>query len=319
VIAVVSAREGELALGSLEAVAECGGRAIVVGSGTEAAADELVGVAFHVRTWERASFEPGTWATGLAEVLQHEPIVVLPASPDGRDLAPRLAAALGRPLVANAVAVHREGATVTRYGGLALEDIHTSGPFVATLHPGARGVEREPGVPLAIVDVDPEPSLAHVPPDGDVLGVLAPDIATMDLTEAPRIVTAGAGLDGPERVAQLARVATGLAAALGATRVVTDRGWAGHERQIGTTGVVVDPRLYIAFAVSGAVQHTSGLGQPDHVISVNVDPHCPMMAIADLAIVSDANAVIDALERRLARPEGAEVIAFPQPAGVARG
>ncbi|MCU1390297.1 MAG: Electron transfer flavoprotein alpha subunit, partial [Ilumatobacteraceae bacterium] len=77
--------------------------------------------------------------------------------------------------------------------------------------------------------------------------------------------------------------------------VITDRGWVGHDRQIGTTGVVVDPALYIAFGISGAVQHTSGLGQPDHIISVNTDPHCPMMQLADLAIVSDANAVVAAL------------------------
>jgi electron transfer flavoprotein alpha subunit len=79
----------------------------------------------------------------------------------------------------------------------------------------------------------------------------------------------------------------------------------GHSRQIGTTGVVVDPDLYIAFGVSGAVQHTSGLGQPDHVISVNTDPHCPMMQMSDLAIVCDANAVVAELEQRLGRNAGA--------------
>jgi electron transfer flavoprotein alpha subunit len=72
-----------------------------------------------------------------------------------------------------------------------------------------------------------------------------------------------------------------------------------HARQIGTTGVVVDPRLYIAFGVSGAVQHTAGLGQPDHIISVNLDEHCPMMSLADLALVADANEVLEILEQRL--------------------
>ena len=84
---------------------------------------------------------------------------------------------------------------------------------------------------------------------------------------------------------------------MGATRVITDRGWVGHERQIGTTGVVVGPELYVAFGISGAVQHTSGLGDPRHVISVNIDPYCPMMQMSDLAVVSDANAVLDELER----------------------
>jgi electron transfer flavoprotein alpha subunit len=91
---------------------------------------------------------------------------------------------------------------------------------------------------------------------------------------------------------------------MGATRVVTDAGWVGHERQIGTTGVVVDPRLYVAFGISGAVQHTSGLGDPQHVVSVNLDPHCPMMALADLAVVADASAVLRALADQLGLSAG---------------
>ena len=91
---------------------------------------------------------------------------------------------------------------------------------------------------------------------------------------------------------------------MGATRVITDRGWIDHTRQIGTTGVVVDPRLYLAFGISGAVQHTAGLGHPDHIISINVDQHCPMMELADLAVVADANATLDELQLRLAGAGG---------------
>jgi electron transfer flavoprotein alpha subunit len=126
----------------------------------------------------------------------------------------------------------------------------------------------------------------------------------MDLAEAPRILGGGAGLDSAERFVQLAAVARALNASMGATRVVTDRGWVSHARQIGTTGVVVDPRLYLAFGISGAVQHVSGLGRPDHVISVNTDAHCPMMGFADLAVVADANATLDALARRLGVADG---------------
>ena len=96
---------------------------------------------------------------------------------------------------------------------------------------------------------------------------------------------------------QMGRIGTAVGASVGATRVVTDRGWMPHARQIGTTGVVVDPDLYLAFGISGAVQHTSGLGNPAHVISVNTDGHCPMMQLADLAITADANATLDELER----------------------
>jgi electron transfer flavoprotein alpha subunit len=141
-------------------------------------------------------------------------------------------------------------------------------------------------------------------PDADVLAVLAPDAATVDLAEAGRIVGGGAGLRSTEQFDQLATLGAQLGASVGATRVITDRGWVGHERQIGTTGVVVDPDLYLAFGISGAVQHTSGLGHPDHVISVNTDAHCPMMQLADLAVVADANEVLAALVGLLGEPTG---------------
>ena len=89
----------------------------------------------------------------------------------------------------------------------------------------------------------------------------------------------------------LGAVATALGCATGATRVVTDAGWAPFARQIGTTGAVVDPELYLAFGISGAVQHVSGIGQPRDVVSVNLDASAPMMAMADLALVTDAVAL----------------------------
>ena len=111
---------------------------------------------------------------------------------------------------------------------------------------------------------------------------------------------AGDGVEAVRaRFQRLVTVGEALDASMGATRVVTDAGYVGHERQIGTTGVAVDPALYVAFAISGAVQHTAGLGHPEHVISVNTDPHCPMMAMADLAVVTDANGLLDELAARL--------------------
>lgn len=296
VLAVVPVRAGALPAGGAEAVAEADGRALVVGDGTVVAAEELIGVARRVDTVELGAFLPGAWAAALAVLLADEPAVLLPACPDGRDLAPRLAFELGRPLYAGAVAVARDRATLARHGGLVLEEAAIGGPFVATLVPGVRGVDA--GSHAAHIEVRPAPNGA-VRTDATVLEVLPPDVATMDLSEAPRILGGGAGLADRETFEALAELATALKASMGATRVITDRGWLGHERQIGTTGVVVSPRLYLAFGISGAVQHTSGLGNPDHVISVNTDPHCPMMQLADLAIVADANEVVAELHARL--------------------
>lgn len=295
-IALVPVRDGVVPAGGREAVAECDGRALVVGSQAAAAAGALAGVTRGVvRVWETPGFRPGAWAAVLATVVADDYVVVLPGSPDGRDLAPRLAHVLGRPLLAGALRVGEHGADVVRHGGLVIEELAVQGPFVATLQPGARGVDdhgESADVELLDLAIGDEP-------DAQIIEVMPPDAATMDLSEAPRIVAGGAGLDGAERFAQLADIARALDASMGATRVVTDRGWVEHARQIGTTGVVVDPRVYLAFGISGAVQHTSGLGSPEHIVSVNLEPHCPMMQLADLAIVADANAVLDELARRL--------------------
>jgi electron transfer flavoprotein alpha subunit len=192
------------------------------------------------------------------------------------------------------VAISDGAVSISRFGGLQIADFAVSEPIVATMQVGCRGPEyiAAPAEVIALPNTLPISS----PSNGVVsISVLPPDAATMDLSEAPRIVGGGAGLRTAEAFSMLEQVATVLDASMGVTRVITDRSWVSHERQIGTTGVVVNPRLYISFGISGAVQHTSGLGQPDHIISVNTDPHCPMMQMSDLAIVSDANIVLEEL------------------------
>ena len=132
------------------------------------------------------------------------------------------------------------------------------------------------------------------------LRILPPDPATADLAEADRIVAGGQGLGSTGEFERLGRVGAALGASLGGTRVASDAGWIPFERQIGTTGAIVHPSLYLAFGISGATQHTTGLGDPEHIISVNTDASCPMMTMADLAIVADATAVVAALEAALA-------------------
>ena len=298
-VAVIPVRGGVLAPGALETVLETAGRTVLIGDGTRDAAVELAGHVEVVELVETGPAGPGTWAAVLEPHLAGATRLILPGSPDGRDLAPRLAARLGWALIAGAIEVAADQVEVVRHGGLVQHTIGPAGPFVATLQPGVRSVpmpdrdEAPEVVELTIGDTNA--------PDARVIEILPPDAATMDLVEAPRIVGGGAGLmsgDDAEirlRFETLVELGTAIGATMGATRVVTDAGWVGHERQIGTTGVVVDPDLYLAFGISGAVQHTAGLGHPDHIISVNLDPHCPMMAMADLAVVADANATLDAL------------------------
>ncbi|HEY2814007.1 MAG TPA: mycofactocin-associated electron transfer flavoprotein alpha subunit [Acidimicrobiales bacterium] len=293
-LALVVVRDGVLPSGADECVAEASGHALLCGSGTEAAAKQLV-AAVGVRCAELGSFAPSAWSRTLVDSLRDVEVVVLPASADGRDLAPRLAFELDRPLLAGAIAVDEHHATLVRGGGLLAEPHPIDGAVVVTFEPGVRGVE-----PIESVPAIERLELAVVPGhDPELVELVPPDPATMDLAEAARIAAGGAGLGGPEAFDVLQRVATALGASFGASRVAADAGWAPQDRFIGTTGVAVDPQLYLAFGISGAVQHVAGLGQPDHIVAVNTDPSAPMMAMADLAIETDARALLDELARRL--------------------
>ncbi len=303
-LAVIVVRDGRLPVGADESISECNGRALLVGSGTRSAAAEVDHVANQVTTIELGDFRPAAWAATLATHLDDEQVVVMPASPDGRDLAPRLAAELHRPLYAMAIAVSPTRIDLVRGAGSELHSFEPPSGFVATLQPGVRGVDHvTTTATVTEVTVALAATLADFN-DATTEALLPPDSATIDLSEADRIVAGGAGLDDRRRFDQLATFGAVLRASVGATRVITDRGWIGHERQIGTTGLMVDPQLYVAFGISGAVQHTSGLGQPAHIVSINTDPHCPMMQLADLAVVADANAVLDDLLEQIARDDG---------------
>lgn len=321
VIALVPVRAGELCAGGAEALAEAlgagGAGIIVVQHDADLTSDVCGYLSDRVRAVKCGDFAPGRWSHQLAPLVEDTRVVLLPGSPDGRDLAPRIAARLGRPLLAGALQVTAEQVSVPRAFGAELHRFATDSPVVATLQVGVRGVaegeisgasagaSRHEIEPSALADVpgDVPDVPADMPRDVRVEKVHEPDVATMDLAEAPRIMGGGAGLAAAEDFERLGAVAEVLGAAMGATRVITDRGWVHHDRQIGTTGVIVDPDLYLAWGISGAVQHTAGLGHPAHIISINTDPHCPMMQLADLGIVSDAPAVLQALAERLTDPD----------------
>ena len=295
-IAVVPVRGAVLPAGADETIAEAGGVVLLAGSGTGEAAVSLAVDTVSVATAEIGDPAFGAWAVALAPLLAAYHAVLLPASADGRDLAPRLAAAMDRPLLAGATEYRDGEVRLARRGGLVMEQVTADGPVVVTLLPGVRGIEpRQRDLPT------PEPVTATVVAghDATVLHVVPPDPGTMDLAESRQIMAGGAGLRGPADFRLLNEVATAIGASMGATRVVADMGWVAHERYIGTTGVAVNPELYVALGISGAIQHITGLGTPRHVVAVNTDPSCPMMAMADLALVTDAPGLLEALARRL--------------------
>ncbi len=324
-VAVVVARRGRLPAGADDAVAACRGAVVVVGSGTEEAAAALPAARRVLRSETGDAFRPADLAARLAPVLGEWPLVVLPASADGRDLAPRLAGALGRPLLAGCelVSATRPGsdgdgrgrptvtAALSRLDDRVLVDVVVDGPAVATLVPRPRDAAPAPGPP-AVEVLELPPSDESDLPDPHLVELLEPDLATLDLADARVVMAGGAGLaaglddeSARQSFVLLGEVANALGGAAGATRVATDAGWTGYERQIGTTGVAIDPDLYVAFGISGAAQHVGGLGTPGRVVSVNLDGSSPMTAMADLGLVADAGQVLAELARRLGVGTGA--------------
>jgi electron transfer flavoprotein alpha subunit len=287
--AVIPIRQSICATGFGETVSECDGRVVLIGDGCIEAATQLQGIAREITIVEAGDFAPAAWARFLAPQLAGDDIIVLPTSPDGRDLAPRLAYELGVDLYAGAVRVSPQVVDLVRWGGLLIESIWPEQRFVATLQVGSRDIFQVSG-DATVSQLNYVADIATC--DAEIVNIAPPDITSIDLAEARRIVAGGAGIINEAVFATLGSVATAVGASLGATRVVTDRGWVDHVRQIGTTGVVVAPNLYMAFGVSGAVQHISGLGRPEHIIAVNIDASCPMMQMADLAVVGDANEII---------------------------
>jgi electron transfer flavoprotein alpha subunit len=332
-VAVIVVRDGVLPAGAIEASLEAGGNAYLVGSNVDLAAKELASAraAHSIRTHTVKLDDFADVAEVARQDLftasQEPRRVVLPSSPDGRDLAPRLAYLLDVPLYANSIMVAVGRISVTRANGHVAEEYDPGPAFVATLIPAVRGTQPlyEHTSIINILhdmsdsttndtstnataatnnDTNRTEARAHVAVES--LSIDPPDPSTMDLTEAKRIIAGGQGVGSTDRFNALQKFASSIGGSLGGTRVASDAGWIPFERQIGTTGVIVKPELYLAFGISGATQHTSGLGDPDHVISVNLDSSCPMMAMADLAIVADANAVIDSLNNKLASLTTAE-------------
>ncbi len=306
VIAVIPVREGELPLGGADVAWEVGqhGLTLLMGTGCAKAAAALP-AELTVWGWDAGEYAPGGWAEQLAPLLRSAGRILLPASPDGRDLAPRIAAVLDRPLVAGVAEIRGALALVPRWNGAALAEVALTADAVVTRLPNtsaaappspAGATYRELSFPVA--PVTPTAS------DAELTELMPSDPATVDLSEAHRIIAGGAGigvgeLTGPEAFVLLAKVTEALSASLGATRLVADLGWVDPERYIGTTGVSVDPDLYVALGISGAVQHLTGLGDPPHIVAANTDPSCPMMARAELALVCDAQELLTALAARL--------------------
>jgi electron transfer flavoprotein alpha subunit len=245
------------------------------------------------------------WVSALAWMIHaREPLLVATSgTANGRDWMPRLAARLRLPYAPGCLSIDLQDDAL-----LALRPIYEGRAYVqtrttlngrtalATLLTGVRGnpapgerVHEQPS--LAITRFEAVIDTADISGRVQHLETQSPSPEEVELEAAERIIAGGRGI-GLEGFAYIAEFARQLGAAVGATRVATDRGWVEHARQIGATGKSVHPKLYIACGISGAAQHTSGMHEAQTVIAINPDRTAPIFALADLGLLGDANLVL---------------------------
>jgi electron transfer flavoprotein alpha subunit len=216
---------------------------------------------------------------------------------------PRLAARLQLPFVPGCLGLdlHDDGLFALRsvYEGRAYIQTRTTlhgKTALATIIPGVRGnptspTSRQSTQQMAVTHLTPDLPSAQKQARIRQMGIQAPSPEAVELDAAERIVAGGRGI-GREGFTNVAAFARLLGAAVGATRVATDRGWIEHERQIGATGKSVHPKLYIACGISGAAQHTSGMREAQTVVAINPDRSAPIFALSDLGLLGDANSIL---------------------------
>jgi electron transfer flavoprotein alpha subunit len=224
--------------------------------------------------------------------------VVFAASAQGKDLAPRTAAALRTTIATDVTSFKLDGdalvVTHPGYTGKVVQTLRLTGsPALLSVRPGAVTAEKVQGAGR-VEQLQPagDPSASRVVVTSMALG----DTKKLDLGEAPVIISGGRGLRAAENFKLVEDLAAAFGnAAVGATRAVTDEGWRPHTDQIGQTGRLVSPDLYIAVGISGAIQHLAGMRTSRCIVAINKDKEAPIFKIADYGIVGDVFEVVPAL------------------------
>jgi len=305
ILVFVEQRNGVVRQASLQAVSEAhrqaGGdvAAVLVGSGIGGAAAGLgaFGAAkvFVADDPNLALYSSEGYGEAVVKAVEatSPDAVFFAGTAMGRDLAPRVAAALGVGALADVVALTKDGdqfvARRPVYSGKAFATVDSAGvkPQVISLRPNVFAAE-ETGGSAEVIALDGL-SLAIRAVVKELVDTGGGEI---DVAEADIIVSGGRGLKGPENFALIRSLADALGGAVGASRAAVDAGWIEHKHQVGQTGKVVSPSLYIAAGISGAIQHLAGMSSSKIIVAINKDPDAPIFKIADYGIVGDLFDVI---------------------------
>ena len=274
---------------------------LVIGSGLDAVAAEAKKFVDRLYVADDAAFaqynaEKWTAAAAAAVQASDARVVVASASRTGRTWTARLAARLDAALLEDTLESWAEEGKILakRYSFLnrVTETQAATLPVVLSVKPNTTPLAEPAGEgslqPLSVELGDLEGRV-------EVLEVVKEEAKRVSLTEADVVVSGGRGLGSPEAFKQVEELADLLGGAVGATRAVVDAGWRPYAEQVGQTGKTVQPNLYIALGISGAVQHQAGMNKSKYIVAVNKDADAPIFKISDYGIVGDVNQVLPAL------------------------
>jgi electron transfer flavoprotein alpha subunit len=322
VMVFLECRGGQLKIPSLQALSE-GGRiaralggkllALCAGPGAGSLAPRLADTGSDrilVAEDDLLSFyQPEVYASLLAEAVRTTQVgyVFLSATAMGRDLGPRAAAKLEAGLAADCTHVDVDGGElrVKRpvFSGKAIATVRFTGnPVFVTLRPNVFPLENSPGKHPQVEPLKVEFDASRL--SVKTVKVEASEGAEQDVAEASIVVSGGRAMKGPENFALIRDLARALGGAMGASRAAVDAGWIDHQYQVGQTGKVVSPNLYIACGISGAIQHLAGMSSSKVIVAINKDPEAPIFKLADYGIVGDLYEILPRLTEEIRKLKG---------------
>ena len=239
-----------------------------------------------------------TFAAGLHQAIaQMQPsIVLLGGTSNGRDLAPRVAARLNVGVASDVDRLEWTGGKLRArrpvYSGKAFATVEISGtPAIATVRPNAFSEEESGGGAVEVAEV----AVPQIEVKAKLVETKTSEAGELTIAEADIIVSGGRGLKEAANFSLVRDLAHAIGAAVGASRATVDAGWIDHQHQVGQTGRVVSPNLYIAAGISGAIQHLAGMSSSKHIVAINKDTEAPIFRVADLGVVGDLFQILPAL------------------------
>ncbi|PYQ52726.1 MAG: electron transfer flavoprotein subunit alpha [Acidobacteria bacterium] len=243
-------------------------------------------------------YETEIYTSALEQAIKEmQPSVVLfGGTSNGRDLAPRLAARLNVGVASDVDRLEwTSGKLRARrpvYSGKAFATVEVTGnPAMATTRPNAFPEEQARGGAAEVVEI----AAPSVDAKAKLIETKASEAGELTIAEADIIVSGGRGLKEAANFSLIRDLAHAIGGAVGASRATVDAGWIDHQHQVGQTGRVVSPNLYIAAGVSGAIQHLAGMSSSKHIVAINKDPEAPIFRVADLGVVGDLFQIVPAL------------------------